>query len=54
MVVAPGSYRLGTTTVVQSAYGLRPYTAFLGTLKVRDAVDVEVEVDMSAIAKTGE
>jgi polyisoprenoid-binding protein YceI len=42
-----------TTTVVQSAHAIRPYTAFLGTLKVRDAVDVEVEVDLSA-AKTGE
>ncbi len=49
----PDRYR-ATTTVVQSAYGIRPYSAFLGTLKVRDAIDVEVEVDMSAAAKTGE
>ena len=49
----PDRYRL-TTTVVQSAYGIRPYSAFLGTLKVRDAVDVEVTADMSAAAKTGE
>jgi polyisoprenoid-binding protein YceI len=49
----PGRYR-ATTTVVQSAYGLRPYTAFLGTLKVRDAVDVEVDADMWAAAKPGE
>jgi polyisoprenoid-binding protein YceI len=43
-----------TTSVVQSAYGFRPYSAFLGTLKVRDVVDVEVEVDMSAAAQTGD
>jgi polyisoprenoid-binding protein YceI len=39
----PGSYR-GTGTLVQSAYGLKPYTAFFGALKVRDAVDIEVNV----------
>jgi polyisoprenoid-binding protein YceI len=41
--ISPGRYR-GTGTVVQSAYGIKPYTAFLGALRVRDAVDVEVEV----------
>ena len=49
----PDRYR-ATATVVQSAYGFKPYSAFLGTLKVRDAVDVDVDVDMSAVAKTGE
>ena len=39
----PGSYR-GTGTLVQSAYGIKPYTAFFGALKVRDAVDIEVNV----------
>ena len=47
----PDQYR-ATTTVVQSAYGIRPYKAFLGALKVRDAVDVEVEIDMSAPEKS--
>ncbi len=37
----PGTYR-GTGTLVQSAYGIKPYTAFFGALKVRDAVDIEV------------
>ncbi len=37
----PGSY-VGTGTLVQSAYGIKPYTAFFGALKVRDAVDIEV------------
>ena len=54
-VTETGPERYGaTTTVVQSAYGIRPYTAFLGALKVRDAVDVEVEVDMSAAKKARE
>ncbi|HEY9244112.1 MAG TPA: YceI family protein [Streptosporangiaceae bacterium] len=39
----PGTYR-GTGTVVQSAYGIKPYTAFFGALKVRDTIDVEVVV----------
>jgi polyisoprenoid-binding protein YceI len=35
------------TQIVQSDYGIKPYTAFLGALRVRDAVDVAVEVDLS-------
>jgi polyisoprenoid-binding protein YceI len=42
----PGSYR-GTGTLVQSAYGIKPYTAFFGALKVRDAVDIEVNAVIS-------
>ena len=42
-----GTYR-GTGTVVQSAYGIKPYTAFFGALKVRDTVDVEVEATIPA------
>jgi polyisoprenoid-binding protein YceI len=42
----PGRYRV-TTSVVQSHYGIKPYSGFLGALKVRDAVDVEAEVDLS-------
>jgi polyisoprenoid-binding protein YceI len=33
--------------VIQSQHGIRPYTGFLGALKVRDAVDVDVDVDLS-------
>jgi polyisoprenoid-binding protein YceI len=36
--------------VVQSAYGIKPYSAMLGTLKVRDAIEVEIEVDLSGSA----
>ena len=35
------------TQVIQSDYGIKPYTAFLGALRVRDAIDVTVEVDLS-------
>lgn len=35
------------TSVLQSAFGLKPYAAFLGALRVRDAVDIEVDVDLS-------
>ena len=34
-------------TVVQSAHGIKPYTGFFGALRVRDAVDVDVDVDLS-------
>jgi polyisoprenoid-binding protein YceI len=42
-----GQYR-GTATIVQSEYGIKPYTGFFGALKVRDSVDVEFDVDLSA------
>jgi hypothetical protein len=34
-------------TVVQSDYGIKPYTAFLGALRVRDAVDIAADIDLS-------
>ena len=36
-----------TGTVVQSDFGIKPYRGFLGALKVRDAVQVEADVDLS-------
>jgi len=42
----PDQYR-ATASVVQSEHGIKPYTGFLGALRVRDAVDVEVDVDLS-------
>ncbi|MET9023229.1 YceI family protein [Actinopolymorpha sp. NPDC004070] len=44
--VTPHRYH-GTAVVVQSAYGIKPYTAFLGALKLRDEVEVEVDIDLS-------
>lgn len=43
--VTPDRYR-ATTVVTQSAHGIKPYSAFLGALKVRDDVEVEIEVDL--------
>ncbi|MGC1212776.1 MAG: YceI family protein [Micromonospora sp.] len=43
--VAPDRYR-ATTAVTQSAYGIKPYSAFLGALKVRDEVEVEIDVQL--------
>jgi polyisoprenoid-binding protein YceI len=34
----------GTATVVQSHHGIKPYSAMLGALKVRDVVEIEVDV----------
>ena len=36
--------------VIQSEYGIKPYTAFLGALRVRDAVDIAVDLDLSDAA----
>ena len=43
---APGRYR-GTVTIVQSAFGIKPYTGFFGALKLRDEVTAEFEVDLN-------
>ena len=48
--VAPDHYRL-TTTVRQTDFGIKPYSAFLGSLRVADAVEIEVDIDLSAIAE---
>ena len=42
---APGRYR-GTATVLQSAFGIKPYTGFFGALKLKDEVTVDFEVDL--------
>jgi polyisoprenoid-binding protein YceI len=44
---SPGHY-LAKTTVRQTDFGLKPYSAFLGSLKVADAVEIEIDVDLSA------
>jgi polyisoprenoid-binding protein YceI len=42
----PNRY-LARTTITQSRYGIRPYSGFLGALKLRDEVGIEIEVDLS-------
>jgi polyisoprenoid-binding protein YceI len=41
-----GKYH-ATGSVVQSDFGIKPYSGFFGALKMRDRVDVEVDVDLS-------
>jgi polyisoprenoid-binding protein YceI len=36
-----------TAQVVQSSFGIKPYSGFFGALKVSDAVDVEADVGLS-------
>ena len=45
---APGRYR-GFATVLQSAFGIKPYTGFFGALKLKDEVGVEIEVDLDRV-----
>ncbi len=45
-----GRYHV-TGSVLQSAYGIKPYTAFLGALKVRDQVEIEADIDLSEPAE---
>lgn len=39
-------YRI-TGRVIQSEYGIKPYTAMLGALRLADPVDIEAEIDLS-------
>ncbi len=39
-----GGRASGTASVVQSRWGIKPYTAFFGALKLRDEVQVEFDV----------
>jgi polyisoprenoid-binding protein YceI len=46
-----GKYR-ATGSIVQSSYGIKPYSGFFGALKVRDAVAVEAEIELPALGDT--
>ena len=43
---AGGSRVSGTVTVAQSEWGIEPYRAFLGALRVRDSVDIVVDLQL--------
>jgi polyisoprenoid-binding protein YceI len=45
----PGGY-VATASVTQSDFGIKPYTGFLGALKVADAVGVRVEISLPQAA----
>jgi hypothetical protein len=47
-----GRYQ-ATARVQQSAYGIKPYSAFFGALKLRDAVEVEAEAGLSGPSGDG-
>ena len=38
----------GTIRIAQSAWGIKPYRGFMGALKVRDEVDVVIDVQLPA------
>jgi polyisoprenoid-binding protein YceI len=37
-----------TTTIRQTAFGIKPYAAFMGALRVRDSVEVRIEATLGA------
>ena len=39
---------LGSAVIVQSRWGIRPYSAFLGALKLRDEVEVQFDIDVTS------
>jgi polyisoprenoid-binding protein YceI len=43
-----GDRLTGSATVVQTEWGIKPYSAMLGQLKVADAVRIEFDLDVSA------
>ena len=49
---APGRYR-GSATVLQTGFGLKPYTGFFGALKLKDEVTVEFEVNLGEPESAG-
>jgi hypothetical protein len=42
---APGRYR-GSATVLQTGFGITPYSGFFGALKLSDEITVEFDVDL--------
>jgi len=47
-VADDGEHVHGVATVAQTEYGIKPYSAMLGALKVRDRVHIEVNVRLSS------
>jgi polyisoprenoid-binding protein YceI len=43
-VTVDGGRAKATTTVVQSQWGIKPFSTFMGALKVRDTVEIEADV----------
>jgi polyisoprenoid-binding protein YceI len=49
---AADEYR-ATTSITQTDFGIKPYSAFLGSLRVRDAVSVQVEISFAEPGSAG-
>jgi polyisoprenoid-binding protein YceI len=47
-----GVHYRAEATIVQSEYGIRPYRAFLGALKLRDQIEVQIDVDLDRVEHT--
>lgn len=43
-----GGRARGSVIVVQSRWGIRPYSAFLGALRLRDEVEILFDIDLAA------
>ncbi|MET8810241.1 YceI family protein [Streptomyces sp. NPDC004546] len=43
----------GTASVVQSRWGIKPYSGFFGALRLRDAVDVEFTTGLGEVGTAG-
>ena len=48
-----GGRARGSATVTQSAWGIKPFSAFFGALKVRDEVEVSFDLDAGAASAAG-
>jgi polyisoprenoid-binding protein YceI len=44
LTTSPAGRLTGTMTVVQSDFGIKPYSAMLGALKVKDEVEINLDV----------
>ena len=46
--ISPDGRTHGTLAVTQTEFGIKPYRGFMGALKVRDAVEVAIDVQLPA------
>lgn len=48
LTVTPGGRLTGSLTVVQTQFGIKPFSAMMGALKVKDEVEVNLDVALPA------
>ena len=44
--ISPEGRAHGTMAVTQTGFGIKPYRGFMGALKVRDVVEVAIDVQL--------